>query len=255
MQYTFYYQAGRAYVATVLHSTACRMVMMLGAHTEPAIVQAPTDTEEDWHGKRYLRRLFWHCYTYDKDIAARSGHAPVIDDDYCDLTLPPGYNCIDALDDFVDNRQFRTGDVRLSIIKSDAIRRLYSFKALKKPDAEILRDIRELDDSLEAWRLSLPPRYRPSLSPAHRIHVEAGAGKTKQVHIILLHLDYYALIAMIHNASGRCRAWPGSDQMATVTSCQALALQASRSTIINCAQLSKIFNWGDFWYVLPQLLV
>ncbi|KAH7305886.1 hypothetical protein B0I35DRAFT_109727 [Stachybotrys elegans] len=129
----------RADVATLLHSGACRLAMILGAHTEPAIARQPTNSEDEWHRKGSLRRLFWQCYACDKHISARSGHAPVMDDEYCDLTL---------------------------------------------------RDIVEFDDALEEWRFSLPPRQLPSPSPTHRVCPEAGVGKPKQVHIILIHLEY-----------------------------------------------------------------
>ena len=245
---------GNTEAAAIFHSIACRLVMMLGGHLEPAYREPPPGMEDSWSTKRYFRRLFWLCYMYDKDISLRAGHHPVIDDEQCDLTLPPGYKQIDSFDDFKDNDDLFPGDMRLSIIKSKMIKSLYSINAVQKSDAELLRDIRELDDELERWRTSISPHYRPTLAPPYHIQISGTANKPKKIHVIVIHLEYYSLMAMIHNASGWCRAWVHQevDQIAEVTSSQALALQASRSTLVNLCTVNNVLNCGDFWYVSNQ---
>lgn len=241
---------GKITAAATYLSIAYRFASILGAHREP-VSGGPTTLGSE-HAKTPtspLRRLFWLCYMFDKDICLRAGYPPVIDDNHCDLALPPGYKQIDALDTFRDGSEGFPGDMRLTIIKSKAISLLFCLRSFGKSDAELLRDIRELDDELETWRASISPRHRPSLALGHRIKLEPGMTKAKRIHIIVIHLEYYFLLALFHSASGRCRVW-GCDkgaQAANVTSSQALALQASRSTIVNLGEVAHVFNCGDFW--------
>jgi hypothetical protein len=242
---------GSTEAATIFHATSCRLVMMLGAHIEPTILDAPPGMEDVWPVKRYLRRVFWLCYMNDKDMALRMGSPPVIDDDHCNLELPPGYKEIEAFDTFQDRGDLFPGDVRLSMIKSMAIRMLFSVRASKKSDASLLRDIRVLDEELEKWRLSISPPYRPTLANSYRIQVDRIGSKAKNMHITIIHLEYYCLVAMVHGASSRCQAWTNgsTEDMVSINSSQALALQASRATIRNLHAVSNILNWGDFWLV------
>lgn len=183
--------------------------MILGAHLDTHYAQdAPGG--RNMPARDYHRRLFWLCYVYKKDIS--TGLPPVIDDDHCDLTLPSGYKNIDGFDSFQDHGDLFPGDVRPSIIKSNAIKLLYSSSALAKSNSELVRDIRVLEAELERWRLAIPPPYRPSLAPSYRTRIEYTASKHKKMHIIVIHLDYYSLVASIHSTSGRCRAW-ANDQV------------------------------------------
>lgn len=246
----YHLYSGNVAAAGTFLSIACRFALMLGAQLQPAN-PAPTtqDAESNRLAKIHLRGLFWLCYMFDKDMCLRAGYPPVIDDDHCDMTLPQGYKEIDDFDSFKDGSDIFPGDMRLSIIKSHAIRLLYCARAFQNSNAGVLRAIRELDDELEAWRLSIPPLHRPTLAPAYRIHLRPSFNKAKKVHLIVINLEYYFLLALLHSASGRCRTWTSDagDQAASITSSQALALQASRSTITNLAAVSDVFNCGDFW--------
>lgn len=237
-----------ANAATYL-SLAYRFASMLGAHLGPTGAAASSDTNIATSDSIFVRRVFWHCYMYDKDICLRAGYPPVIDDDHCDLALPLGYKQIDEFDKWKDGSDLIPGDMRLTIIKSKMTRLLYCAKAFRKSEVELLKDIRELDDELETWRLSIPPPYRPNLASSYTIRREPDWDKSKQVHIVVIHFEYYFLLALIHSASGRCRL-RASEEMnhrANVNSCQALALQASRSTLANLAVVAELFNSGDFW--------
>ncbi|KAK4251298.1 hypothetical protein C7999DRAFT_37639 [Corynascus novoguineensis] len=163
---------GQLQKAAVVHSVACRMMFTLGANTTvvPPLTSLP---DHSWRVKNQLRKLFWMIYCNDKEISLRTGQPPSINDDDCDLTLPHGYLDFKYVDDipefenlFLDDTAvpLLPGDVRLDIIKSKTYTLLYSARAMRKSDAEVIRDIRQLDDELEAWRLSVPPGFRPSLS-------------------------------------------------------------------------------------------
>ena len=252
----YHIYSGNTSAAATYLSIACRYALMLGAHLQPVdqgspVAQGARDTPS---ARVHLRGLFWLCYMFDKDMCLRAGYPPVIDDDHCDLGLPPGYKRIGDFDDFRDGSDVFPGDMRLSIIKSRAVRLLYCARAFRKSGAELLRDIRVLDDGLEAWRVSVPAEHRPTLAPAYRIRLDQRFNKPKKVHLIVIHLEYYFLLALFHSASGRCRAWAsdGAGQAASVTSSQALALQASRATILNLAAVADVFNCGDFWFCLAH---
>lgn len=242
--------AGNITAAATYLSIAYRFASILGAHLQPGNGGPATPgSENTGRPTSPLRRLFWLCYMFDKDICLRAGYPPIIDDNHCDLALPQGYKQIDTLDTLRDGSDGFPGDMRLTIIKSKAISLLYCLRAFGKSDAELLRGIRELDNELETWRALIPPRYRPSLALGHRIPLEPGMTKPKRIHIIVIHLEYYFLLALFHSASGRCRVWGGEEgaQAASVTSSQALALQASRSTIVKLGEVAHVFNSGDFW--------
>lgn len=228
-------------VARVYHVTACRIVFALGGHTRVANIpqdRKPTPQERHDHN---VRCLFWLCYFCDKDIALRTFLPPVIPDDYCDLTLPRGY--VELI--YGPNRSspgageipmpWFISDLRLIQIKSKVANQLYSFASTKKSDAEILHTIRQLDDELEQWRLTIPAQFAPSLAIRHGVklseHLEQSA---KMLHIDL-HLAYHHLLSIIHYASARCAGAPGSaksDIHFGLQSSLDLSVEASRSTLI-----------------------
>lgn len=239
--------SGQIPLCAIYHSIACRIMFMLGGHiiADPWTRPGEADeSESGWmaHEKRHLRKLFWLCYTLDKEISLRTGQPPAVSDDHCDLTLPSGYLEIQYLDEYLYADVARLdesavallpGDLRLTMIKSKACKLLYSAEALRKSDADLLRDIRELDAELERWRLSVPQKHRPVLSLPQSSMWSQREGP-KSVRTILINFEYHYLMATIHQATGRCRAWNAreSHEMASVRSSLALAVEASRSTVL-----------------------
>ncbi|KAK3387975.1 hypothetical protein B0H63DRAFT_167718 [Podospora didyma] len=242
--------SGQVQSSTMFHSLACRIMFVLGGHTLPdpwstPESHAPSASDRVVQTKRHLRKLFWLCYTLDKDISLRTGQPPSIDDDHCDLTLPAGYLDVQYLDKALYSDQalldetavpILPGDLRLSLIKSKTCKLLYSARALRKSDAELLRDIRELDDELERWRLSVPRKHRPALSICEGTKVEFNSEISDSVRTIVINFEYHYLVASIHRATGRCRAWAkgetGDGEREGVSSSLALSVEASRSTLI-----------------------
>ncbi|KAJ4256930.1 hypothetical protein NW762_009026 [Fusarium torreyae] len=195
--------------------------------------------------------LFWLCYIFDKDIALRTGQLPIISNEYCDLTLPDNYmDCYDylpKLDKDMNAFSFGAdslvphmpGDPRLSILKDKTSRLLYSNQAAQTSDAEMLRIIRELDEELEAWRLSIPSAFRPALSILNRPQISLlGMGHLHSMRHITLQLEYHYLMTYIHGATARCHG-PKREEDSQVRdwtigirSSMALSLEASRSTLV-----------------------
>ncbi|KAK1994113.1 fungal-specific transcription factor domain-containing protein [Colletotrichum falcatum] len=243
----FHMFCGHLQQGSMLHSIACRILFVLGAHLEQGICRDPgqstnADGDKIWRVRNQLRRIFWLAYKLDKDISLRSGQPPCINDEHCDLTLPPvdwwtrsADDRVGASPSFLDEATITSAlqpdSLQLTIIKSKICRMLYSISALKKGDAELLRDIRELDDELERWRMSVPSSYRPTLTfPRGKAVVRNGRLGMEE---IILHFEYHYLMAMIHRASGRCRCWASGERsgLEGVSSSQALSVQASRSTL------------------------
>jgi hypothetical protein len=199
--------------------------------------------------------IYWN----DKEISLRTGQPPSINDDDCDLTLPNGYLDFKYIDDRPEFEHFLLddtlvpllpGDVRLDIIKSKAYTLLYSARAMRKSDAELIRDIRQLDDELEAWRLSVPPGFRPSLSLRDDSEQrQPELSELRRMERVMVNFEYYHLVATIHEATGRCRSWTAqqSFEMGGVSSSLALAVEASRSTLVYLRTIVRNLMGEVFW--------
>lgn len=234
-------------------STASRFAFLLGAHTFPhqAHKLAASDPENpDIRRQQHARVIFWLCYTVDKDIALRTGQPLALSDDNCDLTLPPGYvNQLYTSMTYhhlpgVELPPIYPVDLRLSIIKSRAYSTLYSFKGLQKSDAELLKEIRELDGSLEDWRLSVPMDLRPTLSFSNE-----RPDPNVSMHSLILRMHYYLCMSIIHQASNRCKAWTENQggMMEGVRSSLDLSVEASRSTLMYLETAEHVLMGGVFW--------
>ncbi|KAK3684132.1 fungal-specific transcription factor domain-containing protein [Podospora appendiculata] len=258
--------SGQIASATMFHSLACRIMFMLGGHTLPDPWSEHTGHSMDYtvRARRQLRKLFWLCYIFDKEISIRTGQPPSIDDAHCDLTLPNGYLDIQYIDysdvTLLDDAAVPVlpGDLRLSIIKSKACKLLYSVEALRKSDTELLRDIRELDDELERWRLSVPPKHRPTLSIAWDASIDHYANAPDRIRTIVINFEYHYLVATIHRATGRCRAWAnaeggsggGGGEMEGVSSSLMLSVEASRSTLLFLRTTVRSLLGEAFWMIV-----
>ncbi|KAI9733555.1 MAG: hypothetical protein M1834_003156 [Cirrosporium novae-zelandiae] len=224
--------------ADVLITTAARMVFMLGGHLSasrtlntPFVSAGPAGSVTPTSPR--LRGLFWICYTIDKDLCLRMGRLPSINDEECDLELPSAYfdsvmpeHIMNSPQEAAEWVPFFSNDLCLAKIKSKAFRGLYSTQALRKSDAELVRTIRELDEELYEWRVSFQDRYKVVKFPV----LGVPSNDVLNMHIVLLRLEYYHCLAMIHRASTRCQT--GDSRATGVSSSLELCIEASRSTIL-----------------------
>lgn len=232
-------------------AVSARLIFMLGGNLNEG--QIFTHDPRNQKKQEQLRNLFWICYTLDKDLSLRTGQPPTISDENCDLTLPPGY--LDrAFLDIEDDEAPYLGpvfpfDLRLSIIKARAHRELYTVSSLRKSDAVLLKSIRELDDELEEWRLSVPPKWRPTMSFSSET-----SDANMSMHSVMLRLNYHLCMTIIHQASGRCKAWiqGQSGMMDGVSSSMALSVEASRSSLCYLEAAEHVVVDGIFWYVFDM---
>lgn len=263
------YQAstGRLQAAAMLHAIACRSVFMLGGHAYRPIKPYTAQVSHQERESRQLRLLFWLCYIFDKDISLRMNQPPLMSEDYCDLTLPEGYvnsyfflpeidPCLTTrLDVDANPVPLFPGELRLSQFKAKTTRLLYSAQAVNKTEAELFQDIRELDDELERWRLSIIPEFRPSLSisesAAESIMLN-GPLPMRGMRRIVMHLEYHHLMTTIHRASGRCSV-PSEASHSTpgpvggVTSSIDITIEASRSTLVFLKTATRGLEAAAFW--------
>ncbi|KAJ5973117.1 transcriptional regulator family: Fungal Specific TF [Penicillium vulpinum] len=244
----FELSSGNMRTTNYFGAIATRLIFMLGGNLSNSHAILTDKRSEQKHTQ--LRNLFWICYTIDKDLALRTGQPPTIIDENCDLTLPPGYLDRAFLD--VENEDPWYGpvfpfDLRLSIIKARAHRELYSVSCLQKSDAELLKSIRELDDALEEWRLSVPPEWRPTMSFSSET-----SDPNMGMQTVMLRLNYHLCMTIIHQASGRCKAWMQgqSGMMDGVSSSMALSVEASRSSLCYLEAAEHVVVDGVFWTLI-----
>ncbi|PON23759.1 hypothetical protein TGAM01_v207406 [Trichoderma gamsii] len=245
---------GRLEASSMYHAIACRTVYALGGHTLISDPPEDRDLTVKELEERQIRLLFWLCYLFDKDIALRSGQPPIMSDEFCDLTLPKDYLKNRFANDLSIpqniRKPFLPNDLRLSILKSKAVRALYSVGSLRKSDAELLHTIRELDEELENWRTSIPAEYAPSLSIRKDVKLAKDISQLTSMLHIELHLDYHYLLNIIHCASGRCVAdWneSGQEMIFGLESSLDISVEASRSTLIYLSEAAPRLAGEAFW--------
>ncbi|EXJ77765.1 hypothetical protein A1O3_09994 [Capronia epimyces CBS 606.96] len=243
-------------------SVASRLLFMLGAHLYPGqdLDVLPSDSQSiETRTILHRRDLFWICYGLDKDITFRTGRPPIMNDTSCDLTFPKWYSAQRSVN---VTRNFRLpGDLRLSLIKSKAYEKLYSPHSLQKPDAEILGDIRELDELLENWRLSQPTGFRPKLSFSLQAKSSIDC-LDMDPRSFFTRMDYFHCMTTIHQASSRCKDWAHNHRVLEgLSSSLNLALESSRSLLSSfhaadsvLLKLPSLF-WIVLFYPLSATLV
>lgn len=209
--------------------------------------------------------LFWLCYTSDKDLALHTGVPPLLIDEFCDLSLPQ--DCLSTIDlpslitssdqdetDHVYAMPPLPNDIRLGQIKERICRLLYSPRAFKDFDSQILLNIRHLDDQIEHWRLSLPSPQRPALMPSSFSNLVGS--RAKDMRYAYLHLEYLYLMVVVHMAVRRFRVTStdisdiAEDRHRLIHSSVDISLEASRS-IFGCLKaMINALSEEAFWYVI-----
>jgi len=152
------------------------------------------------------RRIFWILYMLDKDVALRSGRPPCINDDDCNVELPDEYP-VDGVGDvpLIKSKgkfNFFRCMVQFAVIQSKVYMQLYSAKASKQSDGELLNTIGELDKELEDWKESIPAEFGPDNESLFE-----GQQSAKIMHVVVLHFAYYNCLTTIHRMSVHHGYW------------------------------------------------
>ncbi|EXJ72140.1 uncharacterized protein A1O5_04644 [Cladophialophora psammophila CBS 110553] len=204
------------------------------------------------------KRVFWIGYLLDKDACLRAGRPPAQDDDDMNVELPS-----EDPPDNIGNVPLADGKSKINlfrlmcefaIISSKVYRQLYSVRASKQSDGELLNTIGELDKELEAWKDSIPLDFRPE-------HEIKTSHTPLILHIVVLHFSYYNCLTTIHRMSVHHGYWTSRlSEYAIqglnarplnprVFSSAALCVSAARASI----HLIKYIPQGDFacvWLIL-----
>ncbi|KAI1826114.1 hypothetical protein F4861DRAFT_546731 [Xylaria intraflava] len=251
---------GNSQSATLLHAVACRMVCALGGHTYRSL--GPYRHEISWeaHKEHHTRMLFWLCYISDKDISLRLAQPPLLTEEYCDLTTPESCTSycaqLPAVEKAVTCEKFNIhipGDPILCSLKEKIYRLLYAPQAYKISDESIVLRIRQLDDDLESWRISIPPELRPKLliSPNQTV-LTSEHNSTRDIRGINLQLEYHHLVTAIHTSVRRCGAnspehqdLPDDLHNVIHSSCD-LSLEGSRSTLMLLSTTISLLPEAEF---------
>ncbi|RYP83664.1 hypothetical protein DL770_005357 [Monosporascus sp. CRB-9-2] len=182
----------------VLVSAAIRLSHSIGLHKRGTGFNLnPIEIEQ-------RKRVFWIAYMLDKDLCLRSGRPPTQDDDDMNVDLPdpdPADNIgnIPLADGKGKMNLFRAM-CELTTIESRVYRRLYSTKATKLSDGELLQIIGELDKELEDWKDSIPIDFRPE-------HEIKASHTPLILHVVMLHFSYYNALTTIHRMSVHHGYW------------------------------------------------
>ncbi|KAJ5390383.1 uncharacterized protein N7496_001451 [Penicillium cataractarum] len=203
--------------ATFFQSIACRIVCALKGHMGQSPSSPGLEITRPEREISHIRTLFWLCYMLDKDISLFTGNPPLLSEVYCDLTLHDNYydhyTYLPSLNTSLtgDEKSQRNispylpGDPHLSHLKEKVYRQLLSARALKDNDNQLLLNIRQLDDEIEQWRLSIPVNFRPALFVSKNTMPNASdEGIPFIIRRMSLQLDYHHLMTVIHTTVRKC---------------------------------------------------
>ncbi|KAL2157221.1 hypothetical protein VTH06DRAFT_6357 [Thermothelomyces fergusii] len=236
----------------LLIATAIRLAHTIGLHKRGTNFNLnPIEIEQ-------RKRVFWIAYMLDKDLCLRSGRPPAQDDNDMNVELPDadpadGIGNIPLADGKGKMNLFRVM-CELAIVESKVYTRLYSTKAAKQSDGELLNAIGELDKELEEWKDRIPIDFRPE-------HEIKASHTPLILHIVMLHFNYYNCLTTIHRMSIHHGYWTSRLSNFAIRglnarplnprifSSAALCTSAARASI----SLLKYIPQGDFscvWMVL-----
>ncbi|KAI9151305.1 putative epoxide hydrolase [Paramyrothecium foliicola] len=234
----YYDFTGTIRSAALVLAMAVQCLYGLGAHLDQPDSSLPNTT-------RRLRILFWLTYFLDKHIALRTGRPPLLSDGQCSLSLDE-LQCSTTTDEH--SALLFPNDLRLTMLKSEVASRLYSGPASGKSDAEMLQEIRILDDQLEEWRVSMPEFARPRLSVVDFGTAAEATQNENGTWVVFIHLEYLHLLSAIHRACGRCAVGHSiADGPAAISYSLDLSVYAGRATLIYLEAASKSMQKQFFW--------
>ncbi|KAH6655090.1 fungal-specific transcription factor domain-containing protein [Truncatella angustata] len=182
----------------LLIAAAIRLSHSIGLHKRGSGFHLnPIETEQ-------RKRVFWIAYMLDKELCLRAGRPPAQDDDDMNVELPdadPADNIgnIPLADGKGKMNLFRVM-CELTVIEGQVYKRLYSTKAAKLSEGELLNTIGELDKDLEDWKDGIPIDFRPE-------HEIKASHTPLILHIVMLHFSYYNCLTTIHRMSVHRGYW------------------------------------------------
>ncbi|KAK3321912.1 hypothetical protein B0H66DRAFT_619188 [Apodospora peruviana] len=219
--FAYHAMSGNLSYCELLFAGAVRLLFILEAHIRPpnlfgTMEGSPDDGDLASWADSHLRILFWTCFSVER-MLLRPGQPSFILEDECDLDLPTWY----PQNHGATRHQEEKGpqimfhmDLRLCMIKGRVHSRLYSRRTrLHGLDADLLREIRQLDTELADWKANMPSYLQH-------------------------HLEFYNCLAAIHRATTTSQL---ADNLG-VKSSFALCVEASRLVLIHLDALGQVIR-------------
>ncbi|TVY27994.1 Fusaridione A cluster transcription factor [Lachnellula hyalina] len=237
MYFLFYFENE---IAVSILGSVMQQMLLSGYHISRRL---PAVSETQW---LHRRRLFWHAYCFDNDLALRLGKPPIINDSQI-VDLPDEIS-IDGRDMRSFNGQsfnFLRASVSMAKLQNKTYTLLYSDKRASQPAEELYASIDELDEKLQGWKENIPEIYKPQNLLSHSDY-------SPLICITVLHYTYYQLTIAIHAVvfggigSNRCvsDAAPPERIMSSV----ALCVGAARASI-------SLLNYHDNTHPFTVFLI
>ncbi|OQD82659.1 hypothetical protein PENANT_c020G01715 [Penicillium antarcticum] len=176
-------------------ASAVRLSHSIGLHKSNSLGLPEPQVEE-------RKRVFWIAFILDADVCQRTGR-PGSQDTRDFSTLLPFEDPPDGLG-MMEIRgtkiNFFSALARLAVIQRKACDTLYSTEGFKKTREELMKDVRECFEEIEAWKQSIPPIVRPQRN-------FAGCHHPFLPHILRLHFAYHCCYLNIHRVFLIPRRW------------------------------------------------
>ncbi|KAJ5716032.1 uncharacterized protein N7483_013213 [Penicillium malachiteum] len=214
----------------------------------------PSKSQECDQFKSHVRKLLWVAYAIDKELCLRTGRPPTLPDDECDLDL------LDVSCRYENGPKnlgligFFPTHLPLSMLQSHIYTELYSIKAQRKSETELLMSIRELDRGLEEWRNAISVAE-------HQVYNDITESEYRlklHTRFELLQMQHRYCVIAVHQSVSRCRLHINEQNlkisMAGIDSSLQVAVNESRLLLenINTANTGFRFDRDTFWYVIQR---
>ncbi|KAL4780662.1 hypothetical protein BJX76DRAFT_38027 [Aspergillus varians] len=221
----------------LLLSSAARYVFHLKGNLHPQSSQG-----DPLLARLHVRNLFWISFILDKVLGLRTGLQPLFDSTSCDLTLPDEQGDHPTATIHELNPTAFITLIRLCIIQSEIYHGLYSIPAMRKSDAELLATIRTLDNTLEAWRESVPT-------------FSNDLNSYETMADFLFEMQYHYCMTAIHQTSSRCTAWVLNQDTRAAGSSLAISISSGRSVLNKFLDAKPHLLGHHLMFCLPELTV
>jgi hypothetical protein len=148
------------------------------------------------------KKVFWVLHFLDKDNSLRTGQPPNQDDDEMDVEMPS------ETISFGDELDFFQVRIKLALIQGKIYKRLCSVKALQQSISSRMTAVRELDNMLQAWRVSVPLDFQADyFVPTPGRSANPLNPTTPVIHGVILRLSYFNALNTVHQYTVPVKKW------------------------------------------------
>ncbi|KAF4632083.1 hypothetical protein G7Y89_g6046 [Cudoniella acicularis] len=174
----------------------------------------------------HRRRLFWHGYILDNDLALRLGKPAIFNEnqniDLPDEHPPDGHGIFNLGN---GSFNFLREHVKLAKIQTQIYSKLHSDKVANQSSEQLFTSISDLDEQLHTWKENIPEMLRPQ-TPLDQF------GFDRLIFVTVLHYTYFQLTIAIHSVVfAGFAAHNSNDRDTRIFPSVALCVAAARASI------------------------